>query len=127
MTGIYQWNATYGGDSNNNTASDNNDTDEQVTISKSGPTITTTPSPTTVPLGTSSVTLTDTADVEGGSNPTGTITFTLVAPGGGTVDTEMVPVSGNGIYTTPTGFVLSRRRGHRHVPVERQLQRRQQR
>ena len=52
------------------------------------------------------MTLTDTADLEGGSNPTGTITFTLVAPGGATVDTETVTVSGNGLYTTPTGFML---------------------
>ncbi len=107
VTGTYQWNATYTGDGNNNPASDLNNVNEEVTISKAGPTITTTPSPTTVTLDTSSVTLRDTADLEGGSNPTGTITFTLVAPGGGTVDTETVAVSGNGIYTTPTGFVLS--------------------
>ena len=106
VTGTYQWNATYSGDGDNNLASDNNNTDEQVTISKAGPTITTTPSPTTVTLGTSSVTLTDTADIEGGSNPTGTITFTLVAPGGSTVHTETVAVKGDGTYTTPTGFTL---------------------
>ena len=41
-----------------------------------------------------------------GYHPTGTITFTLMAPGGGTVDTETVTVNGNGIYTTPTGFTL---------------------
>ncbi len=106
MTGTYQWNASYTGDGSNNPASDNNNTNEQVTISKAGPTITTYPSTATVTLGTSSVTLTDTADLEGGSNPTGAITFTLVAPGGGTVDTETVAVSGSGTYTTPTGFTL---------------------
>ena len=107
VTGTYQWNATYTGDSNNNPVSDNNNTNEQVTLIHGSPTITTTPSPTTVTLGTSPVTLTDTADLEGGSNPTGAITFTLVAPGGGTVDTETVTVKGDGAYTTPTGFVLS--------------------
>src|SRR5262249_13556015 len=34
------------------------------------------------------------------------ITFTLVAPGSGVVDTETVTVSGNGTYTTPTGYTL---------------------
>jgi uncharacterized repeat protein (TIGR01451 family) len=105
VTGIYQWNAIYNGDTNNNTASDLNDPNEQVTISKAGPTITTTPSPKTVTLGPSPVTLTDSADLEGGSNPTGTITFTLVH-NSTTVDTETVAVSGNSIYPTPTGFPL---------------------
>jgi hypothetical protein len=44
--------------------------------------------------------------LSGGYFPTGTITFTLVAPGGATVDTETVTVNGNGTYTTPTGFTL---------------------
>src|SRR5262249_5808365 len=42
----------------------------------------------------------------GGYSPTGTIVFTLIAPGGTTVDTETVAVTGNGTYTTPTGFTL---------------------
>jgi hypothetical protein len=33
VSGTYQWNATYSGDSNNNAASDVNSTDEQVTVS----------------------------------------------------------------------------------------------
>ena len=41
----------------------------------------------------------------GGDNPTGTITFTLTGPGGNVLDTETTTVNGNGIYTTPTGFV----------------------
>ena len=52
------------------------------------------------------VPLTDSAVLSGGSNPTGTITFTLVAPGGSTVDTESVTVSGNGTYTTPVGYTI---------------------
>ena len=56
-------------------------------------------------LGTSSVTLNDSALLSGGHSPTGTITFTLVY-NGSTVDTETVSVSGNGTYTTPTGYTL---------------------
>ena len=58
----------------------------------------------------------------GGFNPTGTITFTLTL-NGTTVDTETATVSGNGTYSTPTGFVPT---GDRHLPVGRQLQRRRQ-
>ena len=50
--------------------------------------------------------LKDSAVLSGGYFPTGTITFTLVAPGGATVDTETVTVNGNGTYTTPTGYTL---------------------
>src|SRR6202040_1889707 len=43
----------------------------------------------------------------GGYYETGTITFTLFYNGGSSpVDTETVTVSGNGTYTTPTGFTL---------------------
>ena len=52
------------------------------------------------------VPLTDSAVLSGGSNPTGTITFTLVAPGGSTVDTESVTVNGNGTYKTPVGYTI---------------------
>ena len=92
-----------------------------------GPTLTTIPSPTAVTLATNSVTLTDSATLANGKAPTGTITFSLVAPGGGTVDTETVAVSGNGTYSTPTGFhPASDRNRDRHLPVERKLQRRRQ-
>src|SRR5205814_566979 len=64
------------------------------------------PSATSVTLGTSAVTLKDTAVLSGGYSPAGTITITPVAPGGATVDTEAVTVSGNGSYTTPTGYTL---------------------
>src|SRR5437764_4512866 len=73
-------------------------------MSVNNPTLSTTPDQTSVTLG-PPVTLKDTADLEGGSNPTGSITFTLVGPDGTTVvDTEMVLVNGNGLYSTPTGF-----------------------
>jgi uncharacterized repeat protein (TIGR01451 family) len=107
VVGTYQWNATFTDTSGNNfNASDVNDKSEQVPVTKAGPSITTTPSPTSVTLGTSTVTLKDSAILSGGYGPTGTITFTLVAPGGATVDTETVTVSGNGTYTTPTGYTL---------------------
>ncbi len=113
VTGTYQWDASYNGDSNNSTVSDTNAANEQVTVSAASPTLTTTPSPTSVVLGTNSVTLTDTADLEGGYHPTGTITFTLFH-GSTPVDTETVTVSGNGSYTTPTGFTLLQHRHGRH-------------
>ena len=106
MTGTYQWNASYSGDGNNNAVSDNNAANEQVAVSPASPTISTTPSLTPVTLGTSSVTLTDTAVLAGGYNPTGTITFTLFTTAAASVDTETVTVNGNGTYTTPTGFTL---------------------
>jgi hypothetical protein len=68
-------------------------------------TITTTPNPASVTLGTSPVTLKDSATLSGGVNPTGKITFTLVYQGQ-VVDTEMVTVNGDGTYTTPTGYTL---------------------
>jgi hypothetical protein len=105
VTGTYQWNATYNGDSNNNAVSENNNAAEQVTVSKATAAITTTPNPTTGTVGTAA-TLKDSLTLSGGYNPTGTITFTLVAPGGATVDTETVTVTGNGTYSTPTGFSL---------------------
>ena len=46
-------------------------------------------------------------DALGRVQETGTITFDLYAPGGvAPVHTEMVTVSGNGTYTTPTGYTL---------------------
>ena len=106
--GTYQWDASYSGDSNNPEVDDNNDPGEQVVVSPASPTLASTPSPTTATLGASAPTLTDSAVLSGGSAPTGTITFTLLAPSGATVDTETASVSrGNGTYTTPTGFSLT--------------------
>jgi hypothetical protein len=105
VTGTYQWDASYSGDANDNSVSDVNAAGEQVTVSAASPTVTTTPSSTSVTLGTSSTTLNDTATLAGGYNDTGTITFTLYN-GSTLVDTETVSVTGNGSYTTPTGFTL---------------------
>jgi hypothetical protein len=106
VTGTYQWNASYSGDANNSPDSDVNDCQERVVVCAATPAITTTPNPSSVTLSLTSVTLKDSATLSGGYYETGSITFTLVAPGGGIVDTETVTVSGNGTYTTPAGYVL---------------------
>jgi len=72
-------------------------------LAPSGPSLSTTPSGTVI-LG-SGIKLTDSATLSGGSSPTGSMTFTLTAPGGTTVDTETVTVSGDGTYNTPNGFL----------------------
>ncbi len=80
-----------------------------VIVAQASPTITTTPNPSTVLLG---GTLQDVAFIAGGFNPTGSITFSLYAPGvdptvGPAAHTEMVTVSGNGTYDTTVGFVAN--------------------
>ena len=107
VTGTYQWDASYSADPNNSAASDVNNVKERVTVSAASPTLITTPGQRFITLGTSTVTLTDTALLSDGYHPTGIITFTLVAQNGTTVDTETVRVSGNGNYTTPTGYTLT--------------------
>jgi large repetitive protein len=104
--GTYQWNATYGGDSKNSSVSDIGAANEQVTVNPANPAVVTGPTPSTVTLGTTSVTLKDTALLANGFRPTGTLTFALLGPGGSAVDTETVAVNGNGSYTTPNGFTL---------------------
>ena len=106
VTGSYVWTATYSGDGNNTTANDPGTSQlEQVNVAPASPSIVTTPDPSSVTLGTSTVTLKDSAVLSGGYHPTGSITFTLVYKGS-TVDTETVTVTGNGTYTTPTGYTL---------------------
>ena len=104
-TGTYQWDATYNGDANNGGAADINDTTEQAVVSPASPAIATTPNTTSVTLGASPATLTDTAVLSGGYAPTGTITFTLYQ-GTTLVDTETATVNGDGSYSTPTGYTL---------------------
>jgi hypothetical protein len=105
LVGTYQWNVSYGADPNNSPVSDINDPNDQVVVSKASPTLTALPNPTSITLGGPGQTLRDQATLEGGANPSGTITFTLIGPGGGTIDTEQDLVSGNGSYSTPYGFV----------------------
>ena len=65
VTGTYQWNITYGGDANNSEIWDVNDASEQVLVGAASPAISTTPNMTSVTLGTSPATLTDTAVLAG--------------------------------------------------------------
>ena len=107
ITGTYQWDVSYSGDSDNAGASDNNDPAEVLAVSDASPSITGTPSPTSVTLSSSPPpTLTDSVVLSGGAAPTGTITFSLYDPSNSLVDTETAAVSGNGTYTTPTGYTL---------------------
>ena len=106
VAGIYQWDTSYSGDGNNSAASDQGGPAEQTTVSPASSIVTTTPSP-NVTLSAAPVTLTDTATLAGAFDPTGTITFTLIAPGDVTpVNTETVTVNGDGTYQTPTGYTL---------------------
>ncbi len=105
VTGTYQWDASYSGDTYNTPATENNPSAEQVVVSPASPAISTTPSTTALTLSSSSVTLKDTAMLSGGYYESGQITFTLYL-GSTLVDTETVSVAGNGSYTTPTGYTL---------------------
>ncbi|HQU45816.1 MAG TPA: hypothetical protein PK867_23580, partial [Pirellulales bacterium] len=103
--GIYEWVAVYSGDANNSPATSAFGSEPQP-VGKQNPTIlTTTPNVTAVTLGTTTVTLKDTAALSMGINPTGTITWNLYL-GGTLVDTESAAVNGNGSYTTPVGYTL---------------------
>src|SRR5262249_10311060 len=105
VTGTYQLDATYNGDSNNHSVSDINATNEQVVVSPASPTLVMTPNPTSATLS-GSPSLHDAPPIfSGGFNATGTITFTLFF-NGVLKDTETVTVNGDGTYTTPTGFTL---------------------
>ena len=107
VTGTYQWDASYSGDTFNTGSSDDNDSAEQVVVNDASPTLTSTPSATSITLSKTAPTLKDTATLSGGYYPGGTITFTLYYDGGATpIDTETVGVSGNGTYTTPEGYTL---------------------
>ena len=106
VTGTYAWTDSYSGDTNNNGATGNTDSSEQMVVGAASPTLSTTPSATSITLGNGTLpVLKDTATLAGGYYETGTITFTLY-DGGSVVDTETAAVSGNGSYSTPTGYTL---------------------
>ena len=96
----YTWSAHYVGDVNNNPASDQGGPTEQVIVAQASPTLVTTASP-ALTLGSTAPTLTDSAVLSGGFNPTGDLVFTLTGPGGFSY-TQTDPVSGNGTYTAST-------------------------
>ena len=111
--GDYHWVASYGGDVNNSpVAGSCGDANENVSVVKAGPAISTDASPLAPPLVSGGLDLTDTATLSGGVNPTGTITFHLYADNGtGGCGSELAgspvtkSVSGNGSYTSPSVHV----------------------
>src|SRR5262249_32900293 len=107
VAGGYVWVAVYSGDSNNNSTAESNPTDEQVTVNPASPTLVTSARPITVALPVPGGTLTDSADLEGGYSPTGSIVFALTGPGGFSY-TQPDPATGTGAYTAtlPTALTL---------------------
>ena len=105
----YEWIASYSGDGNNLAASTTcGDSGEQSLVNKAQPGIVTSASE-PVTIGVDPYTISDTATLSGGSNPTGTITFTAYAPlTNGNADTtcttsvysNTVTVNGNGSYSS---------------------------
>ena len=77
------------------------DPTERLTIGAASPALATFPVPEAVTLGTTPVTLKDTAVLAGGYHPTGTIIFTLSFNGGTPVDTETVQVNDNRAWFKP--------------------------
>jgi hypothetical protein len=111
QAGTYWWSASYGGDANNTPIASGCD-QEQVTLTKAAPAITTAPAASGA--GTvGATTVTDTATLPDAYHPTGTIEFTAYGPSAAAdcttapVDEETVPVTGDGSYTTPVGFAPS--------------------
>src|SRR5207249_575649 len=81
------------------------DAHEQIAIGKASPSISTTPNPSSGNVG---VTLNDSANLTGGYNPTGSITFKLYAPSAATCSgtpayQQTVALSGGSASTSP-GF-----------------------
>jgi hypothetical protein len=106
--GTYWWAASYSGDTNNNPITSGCD-QEQVSIAKASPAITTAPAASGA--GTvGSTTVTDTATLPDGHNPTGTIQFKAYGPSATAnctttpVDDETATVTGTGSSTTLAGF-----------------------
>jgi hypothetical protein len=83
VAGTYQWVAEYSGDANNTTAKSACG-NESVVIGKSAPTIATVASE----GGSVGTQIHDTAQVSGGDNPTGTVTFFLFSPSDATCSTN---------------------------------------
>ncbi len=102
LVGTYQFVAVYSGDGNNTSATSAcGAANESVVVTKTAPAIVTVASA-PVPVGGS---ITDTATLSGGVNPTGTITFTVYGPNDATCSmtpafTSTKSVTANGAYTS---------------------------
>jgi uncharacterized repeat protein (TIGR01451 family) len=108
VAGTYTWMVTYSGDANNNIANDQGGVAEQTVVSKASPTLVTTASPAvSLPAGPpGTVTLTDTANLLFGYYTTGSITFTLLGPGGTPVGTPQTDTVQSGINTYRASITL---------------------
>ena len=97
--GTYYWKATYAGDANNNnTVTGCGGVNEQITINKATPAISTLASPTTGIVGVTIQALKDTAALSGTAiAPTGSVTFTLYS--NSTCTTAVTGVSGSGVIS----------------------------
>ena len=102
VTGAYQWDVRYSGDTENLPTSDNNDPDGQVQVNPASPTIVSTASP-AITLSTTAPTLSDSAVLAGGYYETGSVVFTLTGPGGFTYS-QSDPLNGNRTYTAATAL-----------------------
>jgi hypothetical protein len=104
LAGAYSWVASYSGDvSNTATSTACNDPNETSIVTKSGPTITTSATPSAIVGGA----ISDTAILAGGNAATGSITFTVFGPNsvacaGTPAFTWTTVVSGDGSYLSGT-------------------------
>jgi uncharacterized repeat protein (TIGR01451 family) len=101
VAGTYHWTATYNGDANNSSAS-STCASEPVDVGKASPAVATTPNPASATVGAD---LNDTAQVTGGFNPTGDVTFSLYGPADATCSgtalyTKTVALAGGGAATS---------------------------
>jgi hypothetical protein len=105
--GTYRWAAVYNGDANNDpVTSPCNAPNESVTVTRAQPSVVTRASSGSQVTATEpSASITDTATVSGGFNPTGTVTFRLYGPNdaacaGTPMFSDTRPVAGNADYTS---------------------------
>ncbi|MEO6748290.1 MAG: hypothetical protein ABI294_01730, partial [Casimicrobiaceae bacterium] len=108
VVGTYRWRAFYSGDVNNiPIAGLCNDAGESAAITQSTPALVTTATPVTT-VGNA---IFDTATLSGGLVPTGTLTFSLYAPGDTTcstlLSTSTVAVNGDGSYPSSAFITLA--------------------
>lgn len=102
VAGIYQWVASYSGDANNAGVSSGCG-QEPVEVTKATPTVTMTPTP---PVAVVGMSLSGSATVTGGANPTGFVIFSLFGPGdttctGAPVFDSIRPLGAGGITSSP--------------------------
>src|SRR5207245_685537 len=111
QAGTYRWIASYSGDANNNGFTTLcNDAGETSTVTKAAPALTTTASGSVAAGGQVS----DVAHLTLGTNPTGTISFTLYSDAGCTVSvfTSSATVNGNGDYSSGNFTATQDRTSH---------------